>query len=99
MLEGAGRTTLTASMLARARHVTGRKLLRGALHDGEGPEHLERMDVALEVVRPGVEGTHREAFLDRPRLRCEGSERRSSVGGILVEDVDIVGARRARILV
>src|SRR5512132_237478 len=99
MLEGAGRTTLTASMLARARDVTGTWVLRGALHDGEGPEPLQRVDVALEVIRPGVERTHVEAFLEGSRLGHEGSERRSSVGWILVVDIDIVGARRARVLI
>src|SRR5437667_11695745 len=96
MLEGAGRTTLTTSMLARARDETGSWLLGGALDDGQGPEHQRGMDVALEVIRPGSERSHVEGLLDRSRLRCEGSERRSA---LLVVHVDVVSACHARVLV
>src|SRR6266550_1252190 len=96
MLEGAGRTTLTASMLARPRDVTETWLLGGALHNREGPEHLQRVDVALEVIRPGRERSHGEVLLDRSGFRSEGSERCST---LLVVHIDVVGAGRARVLV
>src|SRR6266480_3258646 len=96
MLEGAGRTTLTTSMLARGRAETGSWLLGGAFHDGQGPEHQRGMDVALEVVRSGSERPNWEGLLYRSRLRCEGGERRSA---LLVVHVDVGGARHARVLI
>src|SRR5256885_12302770 len=68
MLEGAGRTTLTTSMLARARDVTGSWLLGGALHNGQGPEHLRGMEVALEII-----GSSGERGKDRKSTRLNSS--------------------------
>src|SRR5438093_2080466 len=87
MLEGAGRTTLTTSMLARARDGTGSWLLGGALHDGQGPEHQRGMDVALEVVGAGVERLHVQRLLNRSRRDGCARERRAA---LLVIHVEVV---------
>src|SRR6266702_787111 len=87
MLEGAGRATLTPSMLARARDVTGSWLLGGALHDGQGPEHQRGMDVALEVIGAGVERLHVQRFLRRAGGGLGARERRAT---LLVVHIDVV---------
>src|SRR5439155_2755856 len=87
MLEGAGRATLTPSMLARARDEPGSWLLGGALHDGQGPEHERGMDVALEVIGAGVEGFHGQRLLGWSRRDLRALERRAA---LLVEDIDVV---------
>src|SRR5438477_1091858 len=87
MLEGAGRTTLTTSMLARARDETGSLLLGGALHDDEVAEHQRGMDVALEVVGAGVEGFHGQRLLGWSRRYLRTLERRAA---LLVVHVEVV---------
>src|SRR6266516_2287832 len=87
MLEGAGRATLTPSMLARARDVTGSWLLGGALHDDEVAEHQGGMDVALEVIGAGVERFHVQRLLNRSRRDGCARERRAA---LLVVHVEVV---------